>query len=491
MSRRSAVQCGCALFVLAFALWPAALRAERRPNIVFLFSDDQRADAVGAYGNTHVRTPNVDRLAERGFRFEAAYVMGGHHGAICAPSRAMLMSGRSLFRVYENLDPVATFPQMLGRAGYATFATGKWHNSRTSFEKGFQQGRNVFFGGMGDHDHLPMEDLRPEGGFTAPVMQGFSTTRFVDAAVAFIERHAAAAPERPFLAYVAFTAPHDPRTPPDEYLARYPPEAVPLPPNFRPVHPFDLGPETMAVRDEHLAAWPRTPDVVRAQIAEYYALVEQMDVQIGRILQALERTGQLQHTIVVFASDNGLALGSHGLLGKQSLYEHSTRVPLVLAGPGIPRGTSDALVYLFDLAPTLYALTGVAGPDGMDGHDLSPVWRRERPRVRETLFTAYVDAQRAVRDEGWKLIRYPGLHHTQLFDLRTDPYELRDLAGDPAQQERVATMLRWLEDWQRRTGDPHPLTAAVRRPMAFDPSRIERKPDQWQPPRVLDKYFRP
>ena len=499
MMRSSPAHIVCSFAVLIALLLISACASGSRgdgantsepPNILFLFSDDQRADALGAYGNPYVETPNLDRLAAEGFTFREAHIMGAHHGAVCAPSRAMLMSGRSLFRVYDNLDTVRTFPQELREAGYVTFGTGKWHQSRSSFEKSFSRGENVFFGGMSDHFEVPVRDLRPGGGFTEPETNSFSSTLFADAAIDFIEGYAASDTSAPFLAYVSFTAPHDPRTPPTSHVNRYEAEAMPLPANFRPVHPFSLGEGTMSIRDEQLAPWPRTPEVIRAQLGAYYGLITHMDHEVGRILRALEQSGLREDTIIVFASDNGLALGSHGLLGKQNLYEHSTRVPLIVSGPGIPRGESEALVYLFDLAPTIYAMTGVEGPRGMDGKDLAPLWRGERENVRGMLMTAYRGTQRSVRDGRWKLIYYSKLRHTQLFDLQEDPHELNNLAADSSYRARKAAMMDSLKMLHGRFDDAYPLFPEEQASMAFDYEQVERSPDRHQPASIRRKYFR-
>jgi arylsulfatase A-like enzyme len=458
-----------------------------RPNILFLFSDDQRADALGAYGNPYVSTPTLDALARRGFNFREAHIMGSHHGAVCAPSRAMLMSGRTLFRVYDDLDSVETFPEVLRRNGYVTFGTGKWHQSRESFARSFSLGRDVFFGGMSDHGAVPLQDLLPDGGFTEVRTGGFSTDLFVDATIEFLEEHAASDATTPFLAYVPFTAPHDPRTPPEPYRSMYAGAGHPLPPNFMPVHPFHNG--WMTGRDEQLAAWPRRPEVVREQIGEYYGLITHVDARIGDLLEALERTGLDERTVIVFASDNGLALGSHGLLGKQSLYEHSTHVPLIVAGPGIPAGESQALVMLYDLFPTIAGLTGVEIPDGVEGLDLSGLWRGEAPGVREVIYTAYEDKMRAVRDGRFKLIRYPPLDYEQLFDLEGDPYELRNLADDPDYADEKARLATLLESEHARLEDPHPLVTDERASMEFDHESLEREPDPHQPDWVVKKYF--
>jgi arylsulfatase A-like enzyme len=262
---------------------------------------------------------------------------------------------------------------------------------------------------------------------------------------------------------------------------------MPLPPDFLPVHPFDNG--WMTGRDEQLAAWPRAPETIREQRAEYYGLVSHLDARIGDVLEALDETGLARRTIVVFASDNGLALGSHGLLGEQSLYEHSTRVPLIMAGPGLPVGESRALVTLFDLFPTIARLCGLATPAGVEGVDLGPLWRGEVQSVRAVLYTAFEDTQRSVRDGRFKLIVYPKIGYEQLFDLQGDPFELRNLSGDPAHAPTRARLRARMEEEHAALGDPHPLSVEPRSPMGFDYRSVERKPDEHQPAWVIEKYF--
>jgi arylsulfatase A-like enzyme len=231
-----------------------------------------------------------------------------------------------------------------------------------------------------------------------------------------------------------------------------------LPKNYLPQHPFDNG--EMTVRDERLAPWPRTEPEVRRHLHEYYAAISGMDFHVGRLLAALKDLGLAQNTIVVFSADNGLAVGSHGLMGKQNLYEHSAGVPLIVAGPGIRPGRSPALVYLMDLFPTICELAGVAVPPGLDGRSLKPVLDGKRPGIRDTVFLSYGKVQRAVRDARWKLLRYPRVGKSQLFDLRADPEETRDLSADPAQAERVAGLTEELRRWQRQLGDDQPLSVA-------------------------------
>ncbi len=358
----------------------------------------------------------------------------------------MLLSGRSLFRAHNDLvaekapEESVTFPELLGRSGYMTFATGKWHNSRRLFARSFKDGGNIFFGGMSDHSRVPVCDYDRSGEYPkerAHAGERFSSELFTDSAVRFLDTYRG---QDPFLLYVAYTAPHDPRMPPKEFA--YSPDAVSLPRNFLPEHPFDNG--EMKVRDEQLAPWPRTPEVVRQHIADYYGMITHLDSQIGRVLRALEETGRASETYVVFAGDNGLAIGSHGLLGKQNLYEHSVRVPLIVRGPGIARGRrNDGGLYLYDLYPAICEWAGVQPPEAVEGRGLNA--------GRDSMFFAYRHLQRAVRAGGWKLIRYR-TGPTQLFDLRSDPWELKNLAG--ARSAVLRRMNAALQDWMRRTGDP-------------------------------------
>ncbi len=479
--------------VLVTGLWASATRAadaKKRPNILFLFADDQRPDTVAAYGNPHIRTPNVDRLVGSGFSFRRAYCMGSTHGAVCQPSRAMLMSGRTLWRVPMNLAGVPLMPDVLARSGYVTFGTGKWHNQAESFTRAFQNGKSVFIGGMSDHTKVPIRDLAADGTLTPPrITKRFSSEIFADAVIEFLESRTGKT-DSPFFAYAAFSSPHDPRQPPRKYAEMYAPgrSKLPLPKNFMPQHPFHNG--WMVGRDEALAGWPRTPEVIRSQLGEYYGMISHLDEQVGRVLAALEQSGHAENTIVIYTADHGLAVGSHGLLGKQNLYEHSMGTPMVITGPGIPRGrSSNALVYLYDLFPTICSWAGVAVPEKVEGKSLARVITGDQPFVRESLFTTYENKMRAVRDKRFKLIRYPQINHTQLFDLASDPHELKNLAAVPDQADRVVQMMSLLETWQARTGDKTPHTSKNPKSKEIDLSGRRRKPDRHQPDWIIRKYF--
>jgi arylsulfatase A-like enzyme len=464
----------CKCLVAASAL--AALSGEAgaakaaKPSILFLFSDDQRADTIAALGNGHIQTPNLDRLVRHGTVCSRAYCMGALQGAVCVPSRAMLMSGRTLFRVSTTLKDQTTWPEMFARAGYSTFMTGKWHNGPESAQRSFAEGKAVFFGGMGDPYQLPVEDFQRGGGPTNKRLSGkHSVELFADCAVEFVKRQKS---DRPFLCYVAFNAPHDPRLAPKRYHEQYNANKPPLPGNFLAQHPFNNG--DLIGRDERLAPWPRMPDIVRQHLADYYAAITFLDAQIGRILDALQASGNYENTLIVFSSDHGLAIGSHGLFGKQNLYDHSMHAPLIFAGPKVPRGKqTDALCYLLDIFPTLGELADVSGPEGSEGKSLAGVLSGQQDKVRDSLFTAYRTIQRAVRDERWKLIIYPQVNKVQLFDLKSDPGEMKDLAGDAVQAGQVERLSTLLKEWQRQAGDSQPLRTDKPERLDFDFSKVE------------------
>ena len=442
-----------------------------RPNILWMVADDHRFDALGAAGDPVVRTPVLDALAAGGVRFARNHIMGGNSGAVCVPTRACLHTGANVFRacVGTRADqrPANAIPadvplrgEVLRRAGYRTHATGKWHNDRESFQRAFAGGSRLFFGGMSDHLRVPLHDFDPTGAYppeAARLGEGFSSELFADAAIDFLRGHRG--PE-PFLLYVAFTAPHDPRMAPPPYADMYDPGRIPLPPNFCPEHPFDNG--HLGGRDEDLAPHPRTPDVVRRHIADYYAMITHLDAQVGRILGALRESGRERDTIVVYTADHGLGVGRHGLLGKQNLYDHSIRVPMILSGPGLPAGRGvNAVTMSHDLFPTLCALTGTPVPATVDGRSMLPLAAGERQVLHDTAWAMFRDVQRMVSDGRWKLIRYyrspragVGTDRVQLFDLEADPWETRDLSADPAHRDRLRGLAAHLERWQAELGDP-------------------------------------
>ncbi|HEY3861038.1 MAG TPA: sulfatase-like hydrolase/transferase [Verrucomicrobiae bacterium] len=461
-------------FSMLCAATALAADANHKMNVLFFFADDQRADTIAALGNPIIVTPNLDKLAHSGLAFNRAYMQGGMNGATCVPSRAMLMSGKNLFHIDEKLMGGETWPAAFGRAGYRTFIIGKWHNGNASLTNSFQNGEGIFLGGMGNPMQVPLWDfaggkLSREQRSTPPK---HACERMADAAIQFVN----APHDRPFFCYVAFDAPHDPHIVPKDFPIRYDPDKIPLPPNFLPVHPFDNG--EMTIRDEVLLPWPRTPEAVRSMIAEYYRYISYLDAQIGRVLDALAASPYASNTLVVFSADSGVAVGSHGLIGKQNLYElDSVRVPLIICGPGIAANRrTDAMCYLFDVLPTLGKLCGVAAPVGSEGIDLGATLRDATAPARKEMMFAYKDVQRAVLTERWKLIRYPVVDRTQLFDLRIDPEEVNNLAGQPAYTAKVGEMTALLEKEMKESGDHAPLKVANPKPAEWSPPKKHAAP---------------
>jgi arylsulfatase A-like enzyme len=412
----------------------APARAADKPNVLFIFTDDQRWDTVGALGNPEIRTPNLDQLVAGGFRFNNAYCMGSMIGAVCLPSRTMVATGMSLWRIPEGRAakcPPGTpiLPVQMAQAGYVTFHCGKAGNACTFSNAAFQT--NI---------------ATPKSAHTQT-----AAGEHVQEAVKFVEGHDGA---RPFFIYLAPPVPHDPRIAPEAFMKMYDPAKITLSRNFMPMHPFDNG--ELKVRDELLAPHPRPEAEMRRHLAEYYASISYLDQEIGRLLETVRRRGWSDRTVVIFSSDQGLAVGGrHGLMGKQNLYEH-VKPPLIFAGPGVPHGQSDALVYLMDLFPTICELGGAAVPAAVEGRSLLPILRGERTKVRDALFGAYRAGQRMVRDERWKLMKFHagGQKHTLLFDLAADPDELRNLAGDPARAGELARMEQLMAEQRKLWGDP-------------------------------------
>ena len=450
-----------------------------RPNVLFLLTDDQRFDTIAALGNPQIHTPNLDALVARGVAFTNACIMGGSSGAVCMPSRAMIHTGRTLYGIEREGQTISADHTLLGehlqRHGYQTFGVGKWHNSPAAYARSFSAGGEIFFGGMNDHWNVPACRFEPSGNYPQhqPLVARWgqnlvkcggmfdhitpgrhSTDLFADFTADFLRTRT---DPRPFFAYLAFMAPHDPREMPSQFLNLYDPDRIDLPPNFLPLHPFDNG--WLHIRDEELANFPRTQKETRKHLAEYYAMISHLDARVGDLMRVLEERGQLDNTIVILAGDNGLALGQHGLMGKQSSYDHSVHVPLLMAGPGVPRGERrDALCYLLDIYPTLCDLLQLPTPGTVEGRSLAPVLQDTSRHTRDHLLYALTSTHRAVRDQRWKLIetRAAGAKHTQLFDLAADPWELDNRAADPASAPEIERLRTLLQQWRTDLHDDRP-----------------------------------
>jgi arylsulfatase A-like enzyme len=438
--------------LMGLALGCSTNKEKQKPNVLFLFTDDQSYGTVHALGNPSIHTPNIDQLVHMGTSFTNAYIMGGSSPAVCSPSRASLFSGRTLWNLenqgiwgFEISEKYKTLPQIFRENGYITFATGKNEPGREGhFARSFSQGDKILFRGMTRSQYeLPLCPFSPSGDYSKEkevLHKGtHSAEVYADACIRFLEDQTKK--EQPFFAYVAFQTPHDPRQAPDNFRRMYKDEEMRLPASFSPEHPFDNG--MLKIRDEELAGYPRKPDEIKKNIADYYASISHTDEQIGRILDALKKSGRFDHTIIVFSSDNGLAVGKHGLMGKQNVYEHSVKVPLIVAGPEIPKGkVRDQLCYIYDIYPTLCERAGLLIPGTVQFKSLNNVIDGEVHVHRERLYFAFMSWQRAVRDERFKLIEYCVNQNrfTQLFDLQTDPDEMNNLAGNPDFEKQLNTL---------------------------------------------------
>jgi arylsulfatase A-like enzyme len=449
-----------------------AAPGRERPNFLVLLSDDQTYRALGVLGKLEVKTPNLDRLARRGMLFTHCFNQGGWSGAVCIPSRTMLNTGRTLWasrgtNAQDIPSATALWGETLGRAGYDTFMVGKWHIPDAALKRSFQRLGPLTGGFLPSTTNGGAAYHRPAAGnpWTADDAQWkghwleaegrtiHSSVRIADAAIDYLGTRTVRG-AKPFFMYVAFNAPHDPRQAPREFLEFYPPQTLRPPPNFLPKHPF-LIEANFSGRDEILAPYPRTPEIVGKHLQEYYAIITHMDAQIGRILETLAVSGQADNTIVIFTSDQGLAVGQHGLFGKQNLYDHSLRMPFILAGPGIPKGKRHhALFNMQSLFATTCEMAQVPIPDSVQFPSLVPLITGAKKQLHETLYAAFLDRQRAVRTSRWKLIWTPPVNQIQLFDIKHDPWEKQNLAGNPKYRRILADLNQTMRDLMREMDDP-------------------------------------
>ena len=455
-----------------------AAAPRQRPNVLFIFADDQCFETIRAFGHTDIDTPNLDRLVRRGTTFTHAYNMGSWSGAVCIASRCMLVTGRYLWhanRVYKTAEKERQagrfWTEYMKQAGYDTYFTGKWH-IRANPGKAFLVSRHVR---PGMPNQTPAGYNRPLAGQPDawspfdPKFGGFwkgGTHWSVVVANDTIDYlHQATNSKNPFFMYIAFNAAHDPRQSPKAYVDKYPLKRIKVPVNFQPEYPFkDAMGCGKTLRDERLAPFPRTRHAVQVHRQEYYALITHMDAQIGRILAALKATGKADNTYIFFTADHGLAVGHHGLMGKQNLYDDSVRVPFIAIGPGIPAGRKiDSPIYLQDVMPTTLELAGVPKPKHVEFHSLLPLLRGQtNTSVYDAVYGAYLALQRSVTFEGYKLILYPKIKKVLLYNLRSDPREMHDLASRPESQPVIHRLFARLLKLQRETGDSLDLEAAYK-----------------------------
>lgn len=456
-------------FLLIALLCSCGSREVEPPNILFIFADDQCYNTIRELGNEEIYTPALDELARRGTVFTNAYNMGGWHGAVCVASRTMLNTGKFLWRanaLETRLDTLAARGELwskeMEKLGYETYMTGKWHVNIQPPEIFNHVGtvRAGMPGAVPEMYDRPRDENDWQwtpwdtafGGFWKG---GTHWTEVVaNETMSFLDR--ASGSEKPFFMYVAFNAPHDPRQSPREFVDMYPLEHVAIPVNYLPEYPLkdEIG-CSEDLRDEKLAPFPRTPYSVKVHRQEYYAIISHLDSQIARILAHLEETGQADNTYIFFTADHGLSVGQHGLMGKQNMYDHSMRPPLLVAGPGVPGGKREQMaVYLQDIMPTAIEYAGGEVPHWVEFKSLRPfIEGKQTVSNYPEVYGAYMDLQRMIRIDDYKLIVYPDAGVIKLFDLINDPYEKHNLAAASGAQDRISSMFRKLQEVQEAMGD--------------------------------------
>lgn len=446
----------------------AAGAAPKRPNFLFMIADDLTFRAIHSLNNSEVQTPNLDRLVRSGCSFTHCFHQGSWTPAVCIASRSMLNTGLTAFRAQRRIEQSPLWGETLGSCGYDTSIVGKWHLSDAALERSFKD-RGPVSPGM--FESGPSAYNRPSDGNTwtpadrslkgqwlhAADWQKPARNEIKHSAEIWAEEAADHLRKRtrskdPFFLYVGFNSPHDPRQAPQEFVDRYPRSRIEIPPSYMPEHPFDQG--DRRIRDEILAPFPRSREAVQLHRSEYYAHTTYMDTQIGRILDTLESSGQADNTYVIFTSDHGLAVGEHGLMGKQNMYDHSIRMPLIVSGPGIPAGKRvEQMVYQHSLFATTCELAGIAAPRSVEFPSLVDLLRGSGAEKHDAVFSYYRGFQRAVRTREHKLIVYPQAGITQLFDLRKDPWELHNRAEDSAFAALRGQLLQRLHRFQREFED--------------------------------------
>lgn len=463
----------------------------KRPNILFILVDDQSPFDFKFYNPASaLHSPNIDRLAAEGMVFDGAYHMGSFSGAVCTPSRHMIMTGRTVWHLpigpgaKDHCPPEIvqnTIPAVFNRAGYATMRTCKMGNSYEGANKLFTVRRDATK--RGDTDE------------TGSAWHG-------EQVLNYLHERETAKDSKPFLIYFGFSHPHDTRDGKPELLAKYgavnhadpqslPPANAKQPPlavNYLPAHPFPHGHPGLRDEVDVSGVWKnRDEQTIRNEIGRQFACSENIDIQIGRVLDKLKAMGELDNTYIFYTADHGMAIGRHGLQGKQNLYEHTWRVPFVAKGPGIRPGTRvPGNIYLLDVLSTLCDLTGVQPPDSSEGTSFKPVLDGKQSTIRDVLFGAYSGGtkpgMRCVKQGDWKLVKFDVLdgtvRETQLFNLADNPHEFLkqhhdsklvaltgvtpkanevNLADDPRYADKLQEMEALLLSEMRRLHDPDRL----------------------------------
>jgi arylsulfatase A-like enzyme len=411
----------------------------KQPNFLFVLVDDESPFDLKIYnGRSILETPNIDKLAEQGMVFESARHMGSMNGAVCTPSRHMIMSGRTVWHLPASAGEtpklicpdslqLQTMGAVFNRAGYATMRTCKKGNSYAAANTQF----------------TVVHDATKRGGTEAS-----GSAWHAKQVLNYLNQRDSIQDKTPFFIYFGFSHPHDTRNGTPELLAKYGavnhtdtnslppvnPKQPELPLNYLPAHPFFHGHPGLRDEEKVSGVWKnRDEQTIRNELGREYACVENIDNQLGKVLKKLDEMGELDNTYVIYTADHGIAVGRHGLMGKQNLYEHTWRVPFIVKGPGIkPNTRVEGNVYLLDIFPTLCDLAGIDISETVDGQSFKSVLTGEKETIRDVMYGVYCGGTkpgiRCVKKGDWKLIKWDvmdgTIQKTQLFNLAQNPYEL-------------------------------------------------------------------
>lgn len=452
------------------------LHYTRRPNVVWIFADQLRAQALGCNRDPNVHTPNIDMLSQNGIQ-----VTGGVSGfPLCCPFRGSLLTSRYPHEVLPGheyrLDPKQpTIADVFNENGYDTAYFGKWHldglkdaentcenyvvprSRRAGFKTwiGYENNNSQFNTWV--HGHRNKKGAVPEEEIAPYRLPGYETDELTELLLDYLT-DMGNRKEEPFFAVLSVQPPHDPHFAPAEYMGKHTPQEIELRRNVPPVE--------------------RIEERARRHIAGYYAQIENLDDNVGRILDTLEQTGLADNTHIIFFSDHGEMMGSHGAFRKMSPYEESVRIPVILSGGrrtamkhGMKGGWREKVCFNHvDFAPTSLGLCGITPPDWMQGHDLSYLRFHDKTRPADTPKSAYLQSviptchfdsvdkpfRGIVTEDGWKYVCLPGCEWL-LFNLNEDPYEFVNLAHERLYLNKRKECMEMLKEWVEKTGDSFEL----------------------------------
>lgn len=427
------------LFALSFGYIVSAFT---QTNILFIESDDQSNQALKAYGNKAMITPNIDKLASDGVSFTSAYNMGCWSPAVCIPSRTMLIYGKYLWdsKKINRKNAPKSLPEKLRENGYHTYMTGKWHAMGKPVKSIFDETGSIQPGQLKTYNSTA----------------GHITDITGKEAVDFINNYNK---EKPFFAYVAFNAPHVPRQTEQKYYDLYPAKKIVLPPSFSDYLPLNKNVKYQYAPD------PLRTKVMQQRIMQNNAMVTHMDARIGDIINALKEKGLYENTLIVFTSDHGINFGENGVAGKVCLYEPSVTAPLIIKATNIKADTKISnRVYLQDIVPTLFDMLGLKTDNSTDFESLFPLITK-KGKARASIYLAMLDDQRGIISDDKKLIIYPKTGVLELYDLEKDPWETNNLIAKRKSKSTIKKLLKDLKNWQDKTGDETDLSSIYKQYM--------------------------